>query len=506
MNAKNVSFVIPSSSVAAYQGLANKYAAIEPPTWALLLAQALRVEGHDPCILDFDAEPKSDEIASEIIAKTNPFVAVFVLYGQNPNSGTTMMIGASALARQLKLSHPNIKIAFIGSHSSALPNEVIQLPYVDFAFIGESVHGLLDLLKTNLVDQIEKVRGVWFKQNGLPRPSAPGQLVQSQDMDRVMPGYAWDLLPRKNALLDTYRAHYWHSNFLDEGRTPFAAIYTSLGCTFSCNFCMINIVNRTSHDVNATSQDSSGMRFWSPELVLKNFEYLWDSGVRTVRLTDEMFFLNKKYYVPILEGLIKRGMKFNMWAYARVDSVRKDQLELFKAAGVNWLCLGIEAGNQKVRREIEKGKFKDTDIREVVADIKASDINILGNYMFGFPEDTIETMTETMNLALELNTEHANFYAAMALPGSQLYSYARQNKWDLPEAFEEYAFLSYACRPLRTKTLTAPEVLQFRDDAWRKYFTSPAFLSQVSSKFGSQARGNVEELSKIKLKRKLLGD
>jgi anaerobic magnesium-protoporphyrin IX monomethyl ester cyclase len=53
---------------------------------------------------------------------------------------------------------------------------------------------------------------------------------------------------------------------------------------------MINIVNRTSHVLDTVSADSRGMRFWSPELMLKEFEYLWDSGVRTVRLTDEMFF------------------------------------------------------------------------------------------------------------------------------------------------------------------------------------------------------------------------
>ena len=67
-----------------------------------------------------------------------------------------------------------------------------------------------------------------------------------------------------------------------------------------------------------------------PELILRELEYLYLQGVRTCRITDEMFFLNRKYYVPILEGVIKRGMKFNFWAYARVDSVRKDQLELFK--------------------------------------------------------------------------------------------------------------------------------------------------------------------------------
>jgi len=416
------------------------------------------------------------------------------------------MIGASTLARQLKLSHPNLKIAFIGSHSSALPFEVIQLSYVDFAFINEGLYALLGLLKTNLVDYLDKVPGIWYKKNGLPVPSAQGQIVDSQDMDNLMPGYAWDLLPKDKSLLDKYRAHFWHSNFSHEGRTPFAAIYTSLGCSFGCSFCMINVVNRTSHDKDIVSSDSRGMRFWSPELILNQLEMLWRNGVRTVRITDEMFFLNKKYYVPILQGLIDRQIKFNLWAYARIDSVRKDQLQLFKAAGVNWLCLGIEAGNQNVRIEIDKGKFQQVDIRQVVSDIKAAGINILGNYIFGFPEDSYETMQETFDLAKELNCEHANFYAAMALPGSPLHMFARKNKWDVPEKFEEYAFLSYECKPLRTKYLTGAEVLKFRDEKWHEYFSSPSYLSLIETKFGEQSRHNLEQMSKIKLKRKLLGD
>ena len=400
----DVCFVIPSTAKKAYQDLSKTYSAIEPPTWALLLAQSLRKNKYESVILDFEANFKKQNESIEMIESTKSKLVIFVLYGQNPNSGTTMMIGAETLAKDLKANNPKIKIGFIGSHTSALPQEVIKLNYVDFAFINEGLIALLALLKTNLRDNLEKIPGIWFKDSdGTPRKGLPGQIVLNEKMDDMMPGYAWDLLPKKNKLLDNYRAHFWHTNFLHEERTPFAAIYTSLGCQFACNFCMINIVNRTSHNNEITASDSKGMRFWSPNLILKEFEKLYEFGVRTLRISDEMFFLNKKYYVPILEGLIQRNLKFNLWAYARVDTVRKDQLELFKKAGVNWLALGIESGNQNVRVEIDKGKFKQVNIREVVKNIKDSGINVLGNYILGFPEDNNDTMNETLDLALELN-------------------------------------------------------------------------------------------------------
>jgi len=131
---------------------------------------------------------------------------------------------------------------------------------------------------------------------------------------------------------------------------------------------------------------------------------------------------------------------------------------------------------------------------------------VLGNYIFGFPTDTLDTMRQTLNLSLELNTAHANFYPCQALPGSPLYFSAKAEGWDLPMNFEEYAFLSYECKPLPTHHLSAAEVLRFRDEAWHTYFSNPNYLDLIARKFGPEQRRNIEALSQIRLKRRLLGD
>ena len=137
--------------------------------------------------------------------------------------------------------------------------------------------------------------------------------------------------------------------------------------------------------------------------------------------------------------------------------------------------------------------------------ISNSDINIISNYIFGFPDDTHETMQQTLDLALELNTEMANMYPCQALPGSPLYNTARMEGWSLPSSPEGFAFLSYECEPLRTRHLSAAQVLEFRDEAWTKYFSNPIYLQMVEKRFGSSQRENVEDMAKIKLKRKILG-
>lgn len=507
----DVLFVNPSSSLQAYQDLAETYAAIEPPTWALLLAQSCRAKGLGAAILDCDAERLSLQSAVDRIKEASARLVVFVVYGQNPNSGTTGMIGASALAKELKQQQGELPICFVGSHTSALPLEVLQNSFVDFVLLNEGVYALHNLLRTDLRSHLEDVLGIGFKSidtSGRAKLvlNPPQYVVPQERMDIDMPGYAWDLLPYRSRPLDLYRAHFWHAEFAHEKRTPFAAIYTSLGCTFACDFCMINIVNRADNGNEINASNSRGMRYWSSKLIGDELEKLAKMGVETVRISDEMFFLNRRYYEPLLNEIIKRGLKLRMWAYSRIDTVRPDYLGLFQKAGINWLALGIEAGNQKVRQEVSKGSFKEVNIRDVCSAVRATGMNVISNYIFGFPEDNHATMRETLDLALELNTEMANMYPCQALPGSPMYHSAKRNGWKLPDSYGGYAFLSYESEPLPTKHLSAAEVLKFRDEAWQTYFSNPAYLNLVAAKFGEKERKNVEDMAKIRLRRKILGD
>ena len=92
-------------------------------------------------------------------------------------------------------------------------------------------------------------------------------------MDIDLPGYAWDLLPYDKNPLDLYRSHVWHGDFNESMRTPYAAIYTSLGCIYGCEFCMINIVNRTDNSDDISSGDSRIKRFWSVDWVLNQLQH-----------------------------------------------------------------------------------------------------------------------------------------------------------------------------------------------------------------------------------------
>jgi len=506
----DVLFVNPANSGIVYQDLAQDYSAVEPPTWSLLLAESIRSVGFKPQILDANAEGLSITQAVERIVESEPRLICFVVYGQNPNSGTVNMSGVAELAKAVKASNISSPIAAVGSHMSALPLEVLKRESdIDIVFCNEGVYSLRDLLSIDLAETNEwsGVRGIGFRRDGIPVLNPPAYVVPQDRMDLDLPGYAWDLLPFRERPLDLYRSHFWHANYDHAKRSPFAAIYTSLGCTFKCSFCMINVLNRDDNDEIGVASNYATMRFWSPELILKEIEKLMDLGVRTLRISDEMFLLNKRYFAPLCEMLRDRGYgeKLNMWAYPRVDTVRdKAQLDLIKAAGIHWLALGIESGRQSVRLEVTKGRFRDIDIREVVKMIESSGIEVIANYLFGLPGDDHESMQETLDLSLELCTAAWNGYAVMALPGSELFRQATDKGYPLPSDYSGYSFHSYDTLPLPTEHLTAADVLEFRDNAFTAYHTNAQFLRIVRDRFGKNAEQNIKDLTSVRLRRKLL--
>lgn len=512
MSQLDLLLINPGNAEGIYQGLSGRYSAIETPTWALLLAQSCQAAGFGVELLDVNAERLTPEQAVQRIQGKKARLNCFVVYGQNPNAGTVSMSGASRLARAIKEAGIKAPVAIIGSYPQALPVKTLEdEPSIDIVFTNEGVYALQNLLKEDLgdVSKLSHVKGIGLRMEGKPFLTPAERVVPQEKMDTDLPGYAWDLLPFRERPLDLYRAPMWHADYIEEKRSPYAALYTSLGCTFRCSFCMINIINRDDTDPVGVASNYSRMRFWSPEFIIKEFDKLAEMGARTLRISDEMFLLNQKYYVPLCNLLKSRpyGRELNMWAYSRIDTVRKpENLKLLREAGVKWLCLGIENSNKNIRLAVTKGTFEDIDIREVVKKVHDADIEVIANYLFGLPGDNRETMQETLDLGMELCTMAWNAYAVMALPGSYLYKEALEKGLDLPKDYTEFSFHSYDTKPLPTEYLSPAKILRFRDEAWLAYHKYPPFLAKVESKYGTAARRNIEEMTKVQLKRKICGD
>lgn len=447
--------VSPGGSDKVYQGLSNDLTAIEPPLWCRLIAGYAGDRGFDVRIVD--------KAACDGSAIEHPALICIVASGHQPNASTQTMPAVIELCQAIKGRNPDQRVIIVGGHVAALPERSRLECGADFACNGEGPVTVVGLLAG---DDPATIPGLVWESG----QNAPAKLVDVEELH----GDVWGLLP-----MDRYRAHNWQC-FDGSPRQPYASIYTSLGCPFKCSFCCIN-----------APFGGPGYRTRRPGDVVAEVAMLHDRyGVRTFKIIDEMFVLKPSHYLPVCEGLAELPFadELNIWAYARVDTVRHDTLALLRRAGVRWLALGIESGSAHVRDGAEKS-LGDEDILGTVRAVQAAGINVIGNFIFGLPDDTLQTMRGTLDLARELNCEFANFYSAMAYPGSKLFQGAGPD-----ERWSSYSQHSIDCAPLATVALSPRDVLKFRDRAFYAYFRGAGYREMIDRKFGAETLAAIKRM------------
>jgi len=475
----DILFVHTNSSIQTFQSL-SKYAAIEPPIWAALLANSVRSLGVRVDILDCEALQLSTEESYNHIRDINPTLVCFVQFGQHPSASAQSMQGTHEL---LEMMDFEFKTILVGLYPSALPRKTLEDEKCDFVCEGEGVDTLLGLFQSDLVN-VSKVPRLWYRDGDEIKFTHMTSIIGN--LEEGLPGMAWDLLPSINNYRNAINVSMTNNN----DRTPFASLYTSLGCPYKCDFCCIN-----------APFGKSTFRYWNPEFIITEFDKIASMGIRNIKIADEMFVLNKNHFLKVCDLIIERGYDFNIWAYARIDTVKEQYLERLKRAGVNWLALGIESGNRKIRIDSAKGKFDEVDVVDVVKKIESFGIEVIGNYMFGMSGDTMETMQETLDLAIELNTSGANFNPTMIFPGSPLFTKAYNSDVELPPTYSGYSYYSKDSFPNPTDSLTRQEILKFRDDVFIKYFNRKEWLDKIKDKFGQESVDIHKDILKTRLER-----
>lgn len=498
-------FIHASAAAQVYQALSARHSAIEPPIWLGMLAEHCRSNGFAVHAIDCEAEHLNEQECADRVAYLKPRIVVFVVYGQQPSASAQNMSGALDYADWCKRIYPDGKVVLVGGYPAAEPKHTLAYNQVDFICQNEGVYTIRDLLSTDdLTDRsvLRIIKGLGWKDDGAPVLNPINQTVSQSRLEVDLPGIAWDLLPPFTA----YRTAGWHSWPNKSIKSPFASLYTSLGCSFKCSFCMINIINRTVQGDDVSSSDTAGFRYWPPEFIIKQFDHFAACGVRNIKIADELFVLREAHFLELCRLITERRYDFNIWCYARIDTCKPEWLDALKKAGVNFLGLGIESPDQAVRKDVVKGGYKEVKIEQIIKDIQNTGIGVGANYILGLPKDTHGSMAYTVTFARTNLTENFNIYSAMAYPGSRLYIDAKRNGIQLPDRWAGYSQHSYWTQNLPSETLTAAEILRARDIAWTSYFSDQAFHNLLRSRYGEEAVRDVTDTTRITLKRRLFSD
>ncbi len=432
----DILLVNPSNRLSQFGGV-SKYATIAQPLGITMLAAYIRKHSFSVEILDAEVLDLIPERVIDEIVRRNPrFVGITAF--------TTKMTAANRIFTLLKEKAPYIKTIIGGHHPSAIPEETLKESNVDFVVKGEGYKSIVDILsgRKDPIQTAELMKDI----NELPLP-------------------AWDLLP-----MDKYRAHHWHTWGIGQANSC-ALIYTSLGCPFQCKFCSVSVVY--------------GKRIYrkkSPERVIQDFDVLYNKyHIKHIEIIDDTFTLDRTHVEKICDLLIERKYNFNMWAFSRTDTTDPYLMEKMKKAGINWVFMGIEAGNSKVLDSVLK-KQNLEQIRNAIDIAHKAGMNVGTNYIFGLPDDSFETMQDTLDLALELNTEWSNFFIAMPYPGTEMYGKSRAE--DLPQEWEQYGFFAPNARTLPTRYVSGEDVVRFRDKAFQTFFSNRNYQDMIEKKFG----------------------
>ncbi|MBL9078690.1 MAG: cobalamin-dependent protein [Planctomycetes bacterium] len=483
--------VNPGGRGRIYQNLGTELAAKEPPIWAGLLATHARRRGRSVAILDANALDLAPADVAREVEALRPRLVVVTVYGHNPNASTFAMPGATDICDALATAVPEVPVMLLGGHVAALPERTLREENVDFVCGGEGPITIDELLGALAASpqrpELQKVRGLWWWDGDTVVQNPPAPIVR--DLAGEMPGMAWDLLP-----MDRYRAHNWHC-FGRPDRAPYAALYTTLGCPFTCTFCCIQAPFKSGEAAAGLDPTKNSYRRFDPQHVVAQIARLHaDHGVQNVKIADELFLLHKDHVGAICDGLIELGADLNLWAYARVDTCRDAALlARMRQAGVRWLAIGIESASETVRAGVDKG-YRPEAIAKAIGLVREAGIHVMGNYIFGLPDDDHASMRLTLDFAKELNTEFANFFSAMAYPGSQLYRDAIRRGWPLPASWAGYSQHARDSLPLPTRHLTGAEVLSFRDAAFVEYFDRPEYRAMVQRTFGPATAAEVARM------------
>ncbi len=493
VNKTDLLLIHPNDQKAVY-GDTIKYTACEPPYWCAVAAQYCLDKGLLVRIVDAEAEDLSARQVADKVKEYAPALTGIFVTGTNLSASTQKMPGADATCKAIK-EMGNYPIFLWGLHPSALPERTLMENDADYVVTGEGFETIVNLTRFQRGEDVsftaESLGGLCYR-----KADSIERFGTSKLLDTVqIPMPAWGLLP-----MEKYMPHNWHvmgDDRPEDAKGRYGVISTSIGCPFNCSYCAISALFGTKR-----------LRFWDIDRVMDEFERLVNVyNVKYIKILDECFVLKKDYVSELCDKLAEKKYDLNIWAYARVDTVDQEILEKLRKAGIRWLAYGIESADADVLSEVSKAQYTADKTRTVMQWTKDAGINILANFMFGLPDDTKESMEKTLRLCREVNPEWINFYVTMPYPGSKDYFTAVKNGKIKNDRWIEYAQYSYECRPAGGKYLTPKEILAFRDYAFNAFFEgNDRYFDMIRQKFGQQYVDSIKDITKNKLRRKLLED
>jgi len=360
----------------------NTFGLSLPPIGLLYVAASLEQAGHTVVVRDLAAD---DERLDDGDIRRADLVGI--------SADTTRAGKALSIARRVAaIGRP---VVMGGPHPQFMAADIFATGCVDYIVRGEGelvFPNLLTALQNR--DSVASVKGLIIKDGR--------HLIETPAADPI----DVETLPfPARHLVDLHR---YRASMADRTLTP---IVTSRGCPGACHFC------------SSSSFFGRGWRYRSAGSVLAELDEVYNRyGFRAVCFMDDNFTLSPERVEQIADGIIDRGYDLKWWNLSRVDTIVRNPAMVARmaAAGSTTVYLGIESGNEETLNSLGKN-IKTTDVTRAVEILRENGIESYGSYIIGNLNETASDVEKTIEMAVRLNTNIAQFSILTPYPGTKLY-------------------------------------------------------------------------------------
>lgn len=289
------------------------------------------------------------------------------------------------LAKIVKDKLKDITIVIGGVHLTALPKQTLEeFPYFDIGVIGEGEVTFYELC-TAIRDgkSLDNINGLSFKNNDKIVVTPPRERILDQNS---IPFPAWDLLPRAEKYV----------------------VMSLRGCPFNCIFCM----NPNGRVARKRSIDN----------VIEELELLIEKyHPKEVYFGDEIFSVDMDRTKELLNAMLKHNIhkKLRWTAETHVRFVDYELFQLMKKANCTEMGMGIETGDQEKLKNLGKGTSLEM-IMEARDAARKAKVSITTFFIIGQPNETIESIKKTVDLAVKMNPNLPVFGIMSPYPGTEI--------------------------------------------------------------------------------------
>lgn len=308
-----------------------------------------------------------------------------------------------------------------GFHPTIAPEETIKENCFDVVCVGEGERALLEF-----VDSLEsgranhKIQNLWFKtKEGIIR-NPVGPLTEELD-----------LLPLPNRELFDY-AKYLRWN---HGTASFV---TTRGCPFSCTYCINHVLQKL------YSRNGKYVRYRSIESVIAEIKQVlkkYGEKVKSLEFYDDTFTLDKER-VKRFCAIYKKEIGMPFVINARAETVSEEMLRQLKKAGCVRISIGVESGDEKIRRNVLNRHMSNDQIINAFNWARKAGIKTYSFNMVGIPFETHDSIKKTIELNQKIKPDFIGVSIFNAYKGTELYNTCKKNKWLIKDEPAESYFRS----------------------------------------------------------------